>query len=157
MYLNNLDIYFSWLFSCVQSGHSLEGSAPFLRVFFFFNITNVLKRVPKWSVNLLIVLSTFYERGILSCWRTCRCLRTIWFMSFTSGLLRGSALLSPASDHLAARLAVLFLGVLLVLKSPVMTGVLYFWRDCIYPSHGIFYLQYLYRDGEGLNRQLDFT
>ena len=36
VYLNTLDVSFRWLISSVQSGHSLEGSATFLRVLLIF-------------------------------------------------------------------------------------------------------------------------
>ena len=41
VYINTLDICLHWLFSRVRSGQSLEGSAPFLRFFFFFGVSDV--------------------------------------------------------------------------------------------------------------------
>ena len=42
VYLNTLDICLPWLLSHVRSRRLIEGSAPFLRVFFFFGVSIVL-------------------------------------------------------------------------------------------------------------------
>ena len=41
VYLNTLDICLLWILSWVQSGKFLEGSAQFLRVFLFFDVSNI--------------------------------------------------------------------------------------------------------------------
>ena len=41
VYLNTLDICLLWILSWVQSGKLLEGSAQFLRVFLFFDVSNI--------------------------------------------------------------------------------------------------------------------
>ena len=71
VYLNTLDICLRWILSYVWYGRYLEGSALFLRVLFFFDVSNVFGGVPMWSVNILIVLTTFYEMELRRCCRTC--------------------------------------------------------------------------------------
>ena len=40
VYLKTLDIFFFWILRRVQSGQSLEGSAPILRVIFSFDFSD---------------------------------------------------------------------------------------------------------------------
>ena len=47
VYLNTLDICLILLLSRVQSGKLLEGSAPFLRVLFFFDVSDVFEGVSE--------------------------------------------------------------------------------------------------------------
>ena len=54
MYLNALDIFFSWILSCVWSWQSLEESTPILRVILSFDVSNVFggdsKAVRKFTL-----------------------------------------------------------------------------------------------------------
>ena len=43
VYLNTLDSCLHWLLSHLQSGKSIEGSAPFLRVLLFFDVSNIFR------------------------------------------------------------------------------------------------------------------
>ena len=52
VYSNTLDIFLFWLIIHVQSGQYLGGSASFLVVLLFFNISDFSDGFPKWSVNI---------------------------------------------------------------------------------------------------------
>ena len=105
-----------WIFAC--SGFSaVSGLDDRLRdplrswgSFSFSMSPTFLKRFLKWSVNLLIVLLTFSKRRLRRCRRTCWMSPRELASSVPSDFLGGSSLFSPASAHLTARLAELFLG-----------------------------------------------
>ena len=72
VYYNTLDIFLRWILIRVWSGHSLEGSAPFLRVLLnSLSVRSFSEKIMKLSDIFLIVHPTFSERGVWRCWSTC--------------------------------------------------------------------------------------
>ena len=81
-----------------------------------------LEGVTKLSVTLMIVLLAFSERDLRRCWRTCWLYLRDLASFVPSDIIRGSLLLSTASDNLTACLGAFFLESLAVPQLPVMAG-----------------------------------
>ena len=57
VWLNTLDICFSWLLSHIWYGHLLKGSAPILRIIFSLDVSNVFWRSPRSGQQILSISS----------------------------------------------------------------------------------------------------
>ena len=156
VYLNTLDIYLHWILIHVQSGQSLEVSAPLLRVLLILNISDVFgggsevfseysdrasdvfrKGDPDVSSNFLDV----YERyGFV-----CPFLFTWWVFNLVAGIYSSDR----SSD------GVLFGGSCLSLSYLWWQGIRTFCWDCFTSSWRILSLPSLSHYGEGLYGLLD--
>ena len=137
VYTSTLDMFLRWILICVWYGHSLEGSAPFLRVLFFFDVYEFLgggsEVVREYFQSLLRNMAS------LSC-------------PISLGI---SALISGYSIVLPLVWRRYFLCFLLVPKFPMMKGAKNSQRDWFALSWGIFSVPSSSHDSKGLDGLLD--
>ena len=124
VYSNTLDICLRWILIRVQSGNTLEVSAPFSMVICFLNISDVFG-----------VGSKVFDKFLQSFPRDLDCLSRLFSLGVSTIVARSST----AWPIIWRRS---FWGILLVPQFPMMTGDTFFWRHWFILSWSIFSLPY---------------